>query len=213
MSGTIKKTLGGDRLGSGSKMDVYLNNFERSTHDLSKVVRTTMGVGTLVPIYSNFGLPGDTFDFDLETMVRTLPTVGPLFGSFKLQVDFFQIPVKLYIAGLHMNLFNVGLQMDKMYMPMMEVNYRTPKGRNASERKQGFEPSSLMTYLGIRGGGNTTTNEDESILYRNALMLLSYWDIYKQYYSNRAEKKGYYIRPSLYIELVFSSTINLYSFS
>ena len=64
MSGTIKKTLGGDRLGSGNKMDVYLNNFERSTHDLSKVVRTTMGVGTLVPIYSNFGLPGDTFDFD-----------------------------------------------------------------------------------------------------------------------------------------------------
>ena len=195
MSGTIKKTLGGDRLGSGNKMDVYLNNFERSTHDLSKVVRTTMGVGTLVPIYNNFGLPGDTFDFDLETMVRTLPTVGPLFGSFKLQVDFFQVPVKLYLAGLHMNLFNVGLQMDKMYLPMMEINYRTPKGRNASQRKQGFEPSSLMAYLGLRGGGNTTTNENDSILYRNALMLLSYWDIYKQYYSNRAEKRGYYIRP------------------
>ena len=195
MSGTIKKTLGGDRLGSGNKMDVYLHNFERSTHDLSKVVRTTMGVGTLVPIYSNFGLPGDTFDFDLETMVRTLPTVGPLFGSFKLQVDFFQVPVKLYLAGLHMNLFNVGLQMDKMYLPMMEINYRTPKGINASTRKKGFEPSSLMTYLGIRGGGNTTTSENDSILYRNALMLLSYWDIYKQYYSNRAEKRGYYIRP------------------
>ena len=38
-------------------------------------------------------------------------------------------------------------------------------------------------------------NEDDSILYRNALMLLSYWDIYKQYYSIRAEIRGYYIRP------------------
>ena len=56
---------------------------------------------------------------------------------------------------------------------MMEVNYRTPKGINASTRKQGFEPSSLMTYLGLRGGGNTTTNENDSILYRNALIIIS----------------------------------------
>ena len=193
----IKKTLGGDRLGSGNKMQIEMHNYERSTHDLSRVVRTTMGPGTLVPFFTEIGLPGDTFDIDLETMTRTLPTVGPLMGSFKLQVDMFVIPVRLYIAGLHMNLFNVGLKMDKMLLPMMKVDYITPKGLVTAENKTQIEPSSLMAYLGLRGGGNTTTMANDSFLYRNALFLLGYWDIYKQYYSNRAEGIGYYIRPTI----------------
>ena len=58
----MKKTLGGDRLGSGKKMTVDFHGYERSTHDLSYLWRSTMAAGTLVPFMSEIALPGDTFD-------------------------------------------------------------------------------------------------------------------------------------------------------
>src|SRR4051794_18264544 len=99
----MQKTLGGDRLGSGNKMKVNLHGYERSTHDLSYVWRSTMSSGTLVPFLCEVGLPGDTFDIKLELDIKTHPTIGPLFGSFKAQLDVFQAPMRLYNSLLHNN--------------------------------------------------------------------------------------------------------------
>ena len=55
------KTLGGDRLGAGKKMKVELHNYERSTHDLGYIWRSTMSAGTLVPFMTQVALPGDAF--------------------------------------------------------------------------------------------------------------------------------------------------------
>ena len=54
--------IGGDRLGSGNKMPVDLHGYERSTHDLSNIMRTSMSVGTLVPFMKELVLPGDIWD-------------------------------------------------------------------------------------------------------------------------------------------------------
>ena len=61
-----KVTLGGDRLGAGKKQQVELHGYERSTHDLSYVWRSTVAPGTLVPFMCEVGLPADTFDIDLD---------------------------------------------------------------------------------------------------------------------------------------------------
>ena len=53
-----KVTIGGDRLGSGKKMQVELDDFQRSNHDLGYVFRTTMSPGTLVPFMNEVALPG-----------------------------------------------------------------------------------------------------------------------------------------------------------
>ena len=82
----MQKTLGGDRLGSGKKMQVDLHNYERSTHDLGYLWRSTMSAGTLVPFMSQVALPGDTFDINLNCDIKTHPTIGPLFGSYKVRV-------------------------------------------------------------------------------------------------------------------------------
>jgi len=78
----MKTTIGGDRLGSGSKQEISMRNYERSTHDLSYLWRSTMSSGTLVPFMNQLGLPGDTFDIELNCEVLTLPTLGPLFWSY-----------------------------------------------------------------------------------------------------------------------------------
>ena len=66
-------------------MKVDLKTYNRSTHNLSSAWRSPMGVGTLVPFMKILGLPGDTFEIDLDTRIMTHPTVGPLFGNFKFQ--------------------------------------------------------------------------------------------------------------------------------
>ena len=115
---SIEKTLGGDRLRSGNKMKVTLNNYERSTHDLSFMFRSSMSAGTLVPFMSEVALPGDTFDIDLEANVLTHPTVGPLFGSYKLQLDVFEAPIRLYNSLLHNNMLGIGFEMSKVEQPI-----------------------------------------------------------------------------------------------
>ena len=184
-------TLGGDRLGSGKKQKVYLKNYERSTHDLGYVWRSTMSSGTLVPFLNQVGLPGDTFDIDLNVDIKTHPTIGPLFGSYKVQLDVFMCPVRLYQGLLHMNASKIGLKMDTVKLPVMEIFTD-----NASwEDNYQINPSSLIKYLGISGVGREGVIPSQDIISRefNATSLLSYWDIYKNYYANQVEEIGAFI--------------------
>ena len=116
-----KTTLGGDRLGSGGKMQIDLHGYDRSTHDLGYTWRNTMAPGTLVPFLSNVGLPGDTWEIDLNTYLMTLPTVAPLFGSFKIQLDVFECPIRLYNSWLHNNKLKIGNDMSQVKLPIMQL--------------------------------------------------------------------------------------------
>ena len=72
-----------------------MHGYERSTHNLSRVFRSSSTVGTLVPFMTEIGLNGDKFNIDLNAMIRTIPTIAPLFGTFKLQLDVFEVPIRL----------------------------------------------------------------------------------------------------------------------
>jgi hypothetical protein len=178
-------TLGGDRLGSGNKQKVSLHNYERSTHDLGYTWRSTMASGTLVPFMSELGLPGDTFDIDLNVDVMTHPTIGPLFGSYKVQLDVFSCPVRLYNGKLHMNMLNIGLDMAKVKLPQVEIKGKTVTSIDDNSQ---INPSSIFSYLNIRGLGRGS--EAELSRQFNAIPYLSYFDIYKQYYANKQEEIG-----------------------
>lgn len=187
----MKKTLGGDRLRSESKMEVYLPNFGRSSHNIGKIIRTSQACGTIVPYWCQIGLDGTTFYIDITTKVKTLPTTGPVFGSFKHQIDLFVIPIRLYIAALHNNAFGVGLNMSKVLLPQYEVySANTSIYKNDTNRGQ-VNPSSLISYLGVKGFGYSTVNQ---YLRRfPAIFNLAYWDTFKNYYANKQEENAYVI--------------------
>ena len=187
----MKKTLGGDRIRSESKMEVYLPNFGRSSHNVGKIIRTSQACGTIVPYWCQIGMDGTTFYIDITTKVKTLPTTGPVFGSFKHQIDVFVIPIRLYIAALHNNALGVGLNMSKVLLPQFQVyTANTSIYENDTNRGQ-VNPSSLISYLGIKGFGRSKTNQ---YLRRfPAIFNLAYWDIFKNYYANKQEEKAYVI--------------------
>ena len=195
-----KKTLGGERLGSGNKMQVELHGFERSTHDMGYIWRSTMSAGTLVPFPKELALPGDTFDIHLNCDIKTHPTIGPLFGSYKVQLDIFLAPVRLYNSGLHNNHLGIGMNMAQIKLPKMQLLARPVNAQTEDIDNAQINPSSIFSYLGIRGVGIVNPVEGLSgPQYRkfNAIPWLAYWDIYKQYYANKQEEYGYVIAQQI----------------
>lgn len=172
-------------------MEVYLPNFGRSSHNVGKIIRTSQACGTIVPYWCQIGMDGTTFYIDITTKVKTLPTTGPVFGSFKHQIDVFVIPIRLYVAALHNNALGVGLNMSKVLLPQIQVyTANTSIYENDTNRGQ-VNPSSLLSYLGIKGFGHSKVNQ---YLRRfPAIFNLAYWDIFKNYYANKQEEKAYVI--------------------
>lgn len=187
----MKKTLGGDRIRSESKMEVYLPNFGRSSHNVGKIIRTSQACGTIVPYWCQIGMDGTTFYIDITTKVKTLPTTGPVFGSFKHQIDVFVIPIRLYIAALHNNALGVGLNMSKVLLPQFQVYTANTSIYEDDVNRGQVNPSSLLSYLGVKGFGHSRVNQ---YLRRfPAIFNLAYWDIFKNYYANKQEENAYVI--------------------
>ena len=193
----MKVSIGKNTLGGGKRMMTRLNNYNRSTHDLSNVIRTTMAPGVLVPTWKQLVLPGDTFPIQTRCHTLTHPTIGPLFGSFKQQNDFFFCPIRLYNAMLHNNALNIGLDMKKVKFPIIEIpkgrwdTNQTLKGSNGSLKKE-VHPSSLPAYLGVKSL-QKKENEGSTCIIDNAIPFLAYYDIFKNYYANKQETKFYAI--------------------
>ena len=188
----MKTQIGGDRLGSGNKEEVSIKNYSRSTHDLSYVFRSTMSSGTLVPFLNEVALPGDTWEIDLNCDVKTLPTVGPLFGSYKVQLDVFEAPVRLYQGKLHMNMINIGMDMGEIKLPQYRLQGEYDPDNVDEEGELNdqmfLSPSSIFSYLGVEGIGRSKTGlKQEMFREFNAVPWLAYWEIYGNYYANKQQ--------------------------
>lgn len=195
----IEKTLGGDRIGSGNRMKQDLHNFYRSNHNLSTERNTSMANGVLYPIFMQVGLDGDTFDINTNAAIRTIPTQGMLFGRFKLQVDIYKVPVRLYQAILHNNTTEIGMNMNQVLLPKIKLKTKVKWVQDPDtglwEWKEQINKSALLNYLGIAGIGRHSNNQTNMIVERkfNAVPMLAYYDIFKNYYANKQEEDAYVI--------------------
>ena len=202
---SITKTLGGDRVGSGQKMTVELENFGRASFNIGCIVATDQAAGTIVPYFCDIATNGTTYYIDMATKTRTLPTVGPLFGSFKHQLDWFSIPIRLYIGALHNNALGIGMNMAQIKMPKMDflVYYDSNTETTEQFNNKQISQDSLVAYLGIRGLGRAHANG--TLRRFPAIFYLAYWDIYKNYYANKQEGIGMAIGPSYSIWAEFEA--------
>ena len=189
----ITKALGGERLGSGNKINVTLHGFNRSSHNIGQLFKTDQAVGTLVPYFCDIGLNGTTYNIDLTTKIRTLPTNGPIFGRLKHQIDVFHAPIRLYIRVLHNNALGIGMKMQNVKLPIMTLRANQPDMTKDDLNSQQISQDSLMAYLGVRGLGRSNAG---AITFKRtfpAMFVLMYWDTYKNYYANKQEEIGYVI--------------------
>ena len=186
--------VGGNRLGSGNKMHARMHNYYRSTHNLTEKFTSSAGVGILYPYMCKLMMRGDRFDINTEADARTIPAKGALFGSFKLQIDAFFCPVRLYVGLLHNNPRGIGLKMNQVKWPTMTI-LSAGESNGTLYKKIGFSNNCLWKYLGLSGLGNSKKTDNQLVSRTvEAIPLLAYYDIYKNYYANKQEDIGYYIR-------------------
>lgn len=202
---SLTRSIGKNTLGGGKKMQVDMKTYNRSTHDLSYIWRNTQSPGTLVPFICELALPGDVHEIQLNANVLTHPTVGPLFGSFKLQLDVFECPIRLYNAQLHNNKLGIGLDMSKVKFPVLNIQYNenTDNPLTTKENLNGAQvnPSCLRSYLGFNGVGRIKAATPINIA-NQCMPELMYYDIFKNYYANLQEEDAYYIDANRDIKVV-----------
>lgn len=180
----ITRTIGKNTLGDTNKMKVRLREYDMSSQNLSYVFRSTMGVGMLVPFMKIICQKGDIFDIKLVNKTMTHPTLGPLFGSFKLQHFIFTAGFRLYNSWLHNNRTGIGMKMSDIKLPIILRG-----GPTDANDEIKYNPSSLYSYLGWKGCKQTGTIAAG----KNAVPWLIYFDIFKNYFANTQEDNFYII--------------------
>lgn len=193
----VKKTIGKNTLGDNNKMKVAMRDYERSTHNLSYIWRNTQAPGTLVPCMKILATPGTTYKIKANSHILTHPTVGPLFGAYKFQMDIFTVPIRLYNALLHNNALNVGLDMAKVKFPKFAITLGKDSARTP------WSSSSLLAYLGFRNKGRELSDSLEFTHKFNAIPAIAYYDIFKNYYANKQEENFYTIGLGQTVELPY----------
>lgn len=172
----ITRTIGKNTIGDNNKMKVRLREYEMSSHDLSTVFRSTMAPGVLTPCLKLVAQKGDIFDIQMVNKTLTRPTVGPLFGAYKLQHFIFTVPIRLYNSWLHNNKTGIGLKMSDIKLPVINISGQTDGDK--------LNQSSLLAYLGIRGWRKSGTKPQTLC---QAVPVLGYLDIFKNYFANTQE--------------------------
>lgn len=200
----ITKNIGKNTIGDNNKMSVSMRKYQRSTHDLSYAWRNTQTVGTLVPFMCEVGLPGDTWELHTEASVLTHPTVGPLFGSFKLQGEYYVCPIRLYNGLLHNNALGIGLKMSQVKLPKINIQLKKTDNPSKSKPNSQINPSCLLSYLGLKGYGKTENTTGITVL-KNITAGLAYWDIFKNYHANKQEANAYYIGTNTNITQIYDA--------
>lgn len=197
----IVRTLGKNTLGDNNKMKVAMREYDMSTHDISTIFRSSVGVGMLVPFCKILCQKGDIIDLNLINKTISQPTLGPLFGSFKLQHFLFFGGFRLYNSWLHNNRTGIGMKMSDIKLPMMHAQtYGT-----STETTTNISASALYKYLGWSKSKRTGTNATQGV-WKNGVPLLLYLDIFKNFFANTQEDNFYMLKGAGEVTLNIQGT-------
>ena len=199
----VVRTLGKNTLGDNNKMKVAMRNYDMSTHDISTIFRSSIGVGMLVPFCKILCQKGDIIDLNLINKTLSQPTLGPLFGSFKLQHFMFFGGFRLYNSWLHNNRTGIGMKMSDIKLPMMKAE----TSGIATEATTNISASALYKYLGWSKSRRTGASATTGVL-KNGVPLLMYLDIFKNFFANTQEKNFYMLKGAGEIKLNLTKTYN-----
>ena len=198
---TVVRTLGKNTLGDNDKMKVAMRDYDMSTHDISTIFRSSVGVGMLVPFCKILCQKGDIIDLNLINKTLSQPTLGPLFGSFKLQHFMFFGGFRLYNSWLHNNRTGIGMKMSDIKLPMM---YAKTYG-TTTDAKTNISASALYKYLGWSKSRRKGANSTEGT-YKNGIPLLLYLDIFKNFFANTQEDNFYMLKGAGEVKFSLTNT-------
>lgn len=188
----------------------------RSNVNLSTTRRFSCNVGTLIPALTLPVQSGDKIHMSISALVKTLPFVGPLMGSFKIQMDTFYFPYRYYNSWLHDDRTDFDpydIKFPLAWYGLLGYGSSSPESSIVSSYDAKYPyyntiaPGSIWNFLGvgydespfdINQLDNSSTRVNviyqnlvafgfSSQRFINAVPLLGYWDIIRSFYANTQE--------------------------
>nr|DAM54582.1 MAG TPA: Major capsid protein [Microviridae sp.] len=168
----------------------------RSNVNLSHVKATTLAPGNLVPISFTRILTGDYLSFDPSSFVQAFPMNAPLVNGFKLCLEYFFIPDRIYNVDANMDFPGVANNPDDVKFPLLSAGRSSKLSSDgkvltltssdsaySSFAKEIVSPGSLADYCGFPVGWFSTVKSGGS-LENNFSMLKAagYIDTVLEYY-------------------------------
>ena len=94
-------------------------------------------------------------------------------------------------------MLNIGMDMSEVLLPQLEVIAYYDK--DVVDDNAQVNPSSIYSYLNIRGVGRSINGQNGDVMRNfNAVSYLGYWDVYKNYYANKQEERGFVVHSKEY---------------
>lgn len=161
-----------------------------SHHNRSHYFDTSMAPGLLYPLAVIPVNANEEHRIDVESLINTQALLSPLYGSYQLQISAFFAGISLYVPQLWHNatmVDSVGVRLN-VYTPYFNFNDTAAMGSTAP-----LSSSHLLAYLG-HGVGEVFITPDSTtrpISRVNAIPLLMYYDIFRNYFANRQEEDYY----------------------
>lgn len=175
---------------------------KKSNVNLSHVSPTTLAPGNLIPISFTRILAGDDLRFKPSAFVQAMPMNAPLVNGFKLCLEYFFVPDRLYNWDLLVDNTGVTDDPDNVKFPLLPAPADYSSGRisfllNTEQGAKGnasllagrvVQPGSLADYCGFPVGliptYSVVTDTDDRNQF-SALKMLGVLDIFYHYYVNQ----------------------------
>lgn len=175
---------------------------KKSNVNLSHVSPTTLAPGNLIPISFTRIFAGDDLRFKPSAFVQAMPMNAPLVNGFKLCLEYFFVPDRLYNWDLLVDNTGVADDPDNVKFPLLpapadyssgRINFQLnteagAKGNASLLASRVVQPGSLADYCGFPVGLIPTykvvTDTDDRNQF-SALKMLGVLDIFYHYYVNQ----------------------------
>lgn len=176
---------------------------KKSNVNLSHTSPTTLAPGNIVPVSFTRIFAGDDLRFKPSTFVQAMPMNAPLVNGFKLCLEYFFVPDRLYNWDLLADNTGVTSDPDSVGFPQVSfippvsswIEWTTGVANFSLSTKSDVEssalplaknvvsPGSLADYCGFPVGMLPTWESDRNSF--SALKMLGVLDIYYHYYVNQ----------------------------
>lgn len=154
-------------------------DMKRSVFPRKSQLKTSFNMGSIVPIYLDEILPGDTVTMDVAQVMRmTSPTIAPIMDNIYADIYFFFVPNRL--VWNHWEQFN-GANDTSAWT--QQVNYTIPQRDIGSTNGDNPGSGSLGDYFGlpVQKGGSSNLPGQCMV---TELPLRAYWKIYDDWFQD-----------------------------
>lgn len=170
-----------------------------SRYNLSCRNRFDAAPGLLIPSFVEEVQPGDDWVISPKVKVQTAPLLAPLMGSFQQEFTLFFVPTRLYTQGMDLDMpdFTPDETLFPRFMPPgFEVDYGggfAGSGSNLSGTLGKTDPHCLLSYLDAVAPGHLSiyNGNYDTVESRNAIPLIGYYDIFRNFFRNTNEPNTY----------------------